>query len=193
MPSEPSGSIEKEGRIEKGVECPVLHTPDGEMWALALGDADFGPGDYVRVTGNLADASFCQQGKGTIKPTHIDATKPPARDRDPARAGGIAVTTDYVVGQWVAKGGDCGTPDFAITTNSNGMALIKAQVNGKSRTGAVDVGNSPALHWGAPVKAMPIETRGPDGLAIMPPSSGPEVSIGGVPIRGDGVVFVKCS
>lgn len=67
-----------EGRIMDGVECPVLETPDGEIWSLSLGEADFGPGDYVRFTGEIADASFCQQGEGTLIAETIIAIDPPA-------------------------------------------------------------------------------------------------------------------
>ncbi len=196
LATRPSGEpnlVTKEGRIESGVECPVLHTPDGEIWALSLGEADFGPGDYVSVTGEVADASICMQGEGTILPQTIDAKDPPARDRDPARAGGIAVTSEYVVGSWVAKGAgaDCSQPDFRVTTNANGLALFKGMVNGKQQTAALSVGGDPAIHYDAPLKSTPVETRGPDGLAILPPASG-AISIAGHPIEGDGVVFVKC-
>jgi hypothetical protein len=76
-PAEPSGALVKEGRIEAGVECPVLRTPDGETWALAMGEADFGPGDYVRVSGTRDEMSYCQQGEGTINPARIEAIDPP--------------------------------------------------------------------------------------------------------------------
>ena len=57
----------------------------------------------------------------------------------------------------------------------------------------VDVGPTPALQWDEPIPTLPIETRGPDGLAVMPPESGEQVTLAGHPIRGDGVVFVKCA
>lgn len=183
-----------EGRIEQGTECPVLHTPDGRIYGLSLGEADFAPPDYVRISGELADASLCQQGEGTLLPSRIDEVDPPARDRDPARAGGIAVTTDYVLGNWVAKGlnADCGRPDFAVTKNANGMAIIETRIDGLPETGAVDVGATPALQWDEPLPTMPIEARGPDGLAVMP-GEGEVVSLAGHEIQGDGVVFVRCA
>lgn len=192
----PSGQpnlVSKEGRIEEGVECPVLHTPDGEIWALSLGGADFGPGDYVSITGELADASICMQGEGTLLPQSIDAKDPPARDRDPAQSGGVAVTSGYVTGSWVAKGADadCSKPDFDITRNANGMGIIETRVNGIPATGAVDVGKTPGFHWDEGIPTLRIETRGPDGLAVMPPASG-KVTLAGHPIEGDGVVFIKC-
>jgi hypothetical protein len=76
-PAGQPNEIVKEGRIEAGVECPILRTAGGETYALSLGEADFGPGDYVRITGELADASICMQGKGTLIPLRIDAAEPP--------------------------------------------------------------------------------------------------------------------
>ncbi len=187
--------VTKEGRIEDGTECPVLHTPGGEIWALSLGEADFGQGDYVRVTGKIADASICMEGEGTLLPSEIDSVEPPARDRDPARSGGLAVTSDYVRGSWVAKGANanCDKPDFDVTFNSRGMAIIETRVDGYPETGVVDVGPTPALQWDEPLPTLPIETRGPDGLSVMPPDNGEVVTLAGHRIEGDGVVFVKCS
>ncbi len=183
-----------EGRLADGVACSVINTPDGRSFAINPGDADFGTGDYVRVHGELADASFCMQGEGTIVPSRIEAADPPARDRDPARAGGIALTADYVIGGWVAKGpqADCAKPDFDVTLNSNGMAIIETRINGYPETGAVDVGPTPALQWDEPLPALPIDTRGPDGLAVMPSPEGEIVTLAGHRIEGDGVVFVRC-
>lgn len=194
----PSGQpdlVTVEGRIAKGVECLTLKTPDGETWAFNAGDADFGPGDYVEITGEVADASFCQQGTGTLIPQRIEAKSPPARDRDPARAGGLAVTGEYVRGNWVAKGlnADCARPDFAVSANSRGMSIIETRVNGYPETGVVDVGPTPALQWDEPLPTLPIETRGPDGLAVMPAADGEVVTLAGHRIDGDGVVFVKCA
>lgn len=65
------------GRIGEGVECPLLTTPDGRKYALSLGDSGFGPGDYVRIEGEIADASFCMQGEGTLIPQKIETATPP--------------------------------------------------------------------------------------------------------------------
>lgn len=193
----PSGQpqlVTVEGRIEEGVECPTVRTPGGEVWALSLGEADFGPGDYVSITGEVADASFCMQGEGTLLPQSIDAKNPPARDRDPARAGGLAVTIEYVTGSWVAKGvnADCDKPDFQITTNANGSAILESSVNGVPTDAMVRIRPNPAFIFDDPLPDTPIETRGPDGLAVLAPQSG-EITIAGHAITGDGVVFVKCA
>lgn len=189
---EPENVITVEGRIGEGVECPVIETPDGYTYALSLGEADFGPGDYVQINGELADASFCMQGEGTIIPIRIDAIEPPARDRDPARAGGVRITSDYVRGSWVAQGGDCARPDFDITANANGGNIIETSVRGVPTTGYVDVGDTPAFRFDQGVPDFELEARGPDGLAVLTPDSG-AVELGGQTIEGDGVVFIKCA
>ncbi|MBD59829.1 MAG: hypothetical protein CL808_06870 [Citromicrobium sp.] len=194
----PSGEpqlLTLEGRIEEGLECPVLRTPDGETYALSFRDTELGPGDYVRVSGEIADASFCMQGQGTLIVQDASKAEPPARDRDPARAGGIALTSQYVRGSWVAKGvdADCARPDFDVTANSRGMSIIETRVNGYPETGVVDVGPTPALQWDEPLPTLPIEARGPDGLAVMPAEGADPVTLAGHRIEGDGVVFVKCA
>ncbi|MBZ6377253.1 hypothetical protein B5C34_05855 [Pacificimonas flava] len=189
---EPQNVVTVEGRIGEGVECPVIETPDGLTYALSLAEADVGPGDYVQVNGELADASFCMQGEGTIIPIRIDQVDPPARDRDPARSGGTRITTSYVEGPWAAKGeGDCRKPDFDITTNENGGSIIETSVRGVPSTGYVDVGPDPSFNFDAPVPPLPIESRGPDGLAVMAPD-GESIEFAQYTLRGDGMVFVKC-
>ena len=98
-------------------------------------------------------------------------------------------------GSWVAKGAnaDCSRPDFDVTANTNGMSVIETRIDGYSQTGAVDVGETPALQWDAPLPSLPIETRGPDGLAVLPPASGETVTLAGHDLSGGGVVFVKCT
>ncbi|MEL7691274.1 DUF5818 domain-containing protein [Citromicrobium bathyomarinum] len=194
-PSGEPSMVTVEGRVAQGVECLTLKTPDGDTWSFNVGEADFGPGDYVQITGEVADASFCQQGRGTLVPQRIEAKDPPARDRDPARAGGLAVTSAYVQGNWVAKGlkADCTRPDFAVTRNRNGGSIIETRINGVPATGYVDVGDTPALQWDEGIPPLPIETRGPDGLAVMPAAGANIVTLAGHRIEGDGVVFVKCA
>ena len=188
--------VSVEGRIEQGVECMILRTPDGQEWSFNAGEADFGPGDYVRIRGEIADASFCQQCEGTLIPQRIDAIEPPARNRDPARAGGVAITRDYVSGAWVAKGADadCGKPDFRINA-SPAATVLKARIDGKNTSAPVILDQYPRIEFDEPMAALPIETRGPDGLAILRPATDAQydpVIIGDATIKGDGVVFVKC-
>jgi hypothetical protein len=46
----------------EGVECPAMRGDDGRLYTLAGDIGRFGPGDRVRVRGQRADASICQQG-----------------------------------------------------------------------------------------------------------------------------------
>ena len=191
------GEVTVEGRIAAGVECPIIRTPDGDTYAIAMGEADFGPGDYLRITGDLADVSICQQGRGTIEPTRIDSIEPPARDRDPARAGGVNLTEDYVTGSWVAKGvdADCDNPDFRIVA-SPAVVALKGAISNHDDSARVVLGNYPRIDLDEPRDDLPIESRGPDGLAILRPATDAEydpITIGSATITGDGEVFVKCS
>ena len=189
-------TISVEGRIEAGVECSTIRTPDGAVWSWNQPEADFGPGDYVRMTGEVADASFCQQGEGTIIVERIDSIDPPARDRDPARAGGVALTPDYLTGSWVAKGvnANCEAPDFSVRETSGGL-VFEAQIADHDDDARVVIGNYPRIDLDEPRQDLPIESRGPDGLAILRPATDAAydpIRIGSARITGDGVVFVKC-
>ncbi|ANK79670.1 MAG: hypothetical protein TEF_01825 [Rhizobiales bacterium NRL2] len=73
------------GRVRDGVECPVLRTPDGDVWSLTGADANFTAGEYVEVKGRRADMSFCQQGEGTVDVSSIREVSPPEDDDDRAR------------------------------------------------------------------------------------------------------------
>ncbi|QQN73707.1 hypothetical protein JD971_13105 [Croceicoccus sp. YJ47] len=182
-----------EGRLAQGTECAVLRTPDGETYAVNLGEGDFTPGDYVRITASLAGTSLCMEGAGTIAIDSIERRDPPARDRDPARAGGAAITARHVAGSWVAKGvnANCEKPDFDVTRAGAGRTTVETRIDGLPETGAVATGDDPAFEWADGIARMPIESRGPDGLAVMP-GDGPVVTLAGHRIAGDGVVFVKC-
>jgi hypothetical protein len=46
----------------QGVECPVMRGDDGRLYSLAGNTGPFGPGDRVRVRGEIAQMSFCMQG-----------------------------------------------------------------------------------------------------------------------------------
>lgn len=54
----------------EGVECPAVRTADDQLYTIAGGDRDLlKPGRRVRITGTIAQMSFCMQG------TTISATK----------------------------------------------------------------------------------------------------------------------
>ena len=57
------GRVDVTGTLTRGgAECPAMHGDDGETYSL-LGDlGGFGPGDRVRVTGEVAELTFCMRG-----------------------------------------------------------------------------------------------------------------------------------
>lgn len=60
---ERGGSMQVEGTItDEGVECTALRSSDGQLYTLAGSSEALTPGDRVRVTGSVAEISFCQQG-----------------------------------------------------------------------------------------------------------------------------------
>lgn len=46
----------------EGVECPAMRGDNGRLYTLAGNVGPFRPGNRVRVTGRLAQVSFCMQG-----------------------------------------------------------------------------------------------------------------------------------
>ena len=62
-----TGTITKEG-----VECPAGRTADGKHYTIATADRDkLRPGVRVRITGEVAQMSTCQQGT-TISAERIE-------------------------------------------------------------------------------------------------------------------------
>ena len=182
--------------MESGAECSLLVTPDGRRLAVDLADDSFGPGDYVRITGELADASFCMAGEKTLVANTIEAAEPPARDRDPARSGGVALTARYLVGDWVAKGASagCAEPDFSIG-ETPGALVLEGAISAHDDDARLVLGDYPRLDLDAPRDDLPLESRGPEGLAILRPATDAAydpVTIGSATIAGDGALFVKC-
>jgi hypothetical protein len=58
-----AGTITVTGTLTReGVECPAMRGDNGRLYTLAGGTRGFDPGDRVRVTGTIAQVSFCQQG-----------------------------------------------------------------------------------------------------------------------------------
>ncbi|KZY29916.1 hypothetical protein A3731_25745 [Roseovarius sp. HI0049] len=80
--------ITLEGRVSQGVECATLTTPDGDVWSLTSDDVDFTEGEYVRVRGERADMSYCQQGIGTVDVARINEIAPGDDDRNDGRNDG---------------------------------------------------------------------------------------------------------
>ena len=183
------GLVSLEGRVREGTECYRLETPDGDVWSL-VGET-FEAGTYVQLEGRRADMSFCMEGIGTIEVTAIEEVEPPARDLDPDRAGGVTLDEAYLAGPWTAKGGDCRRPDFDISRNSAGGLVVETSLNGSPRTGYVALGQQPAFVFDRPHRELQLESRGPDGLAVMPPAQG-GLDLGGAWVAGDGRVFVAC-
>lgn len=60
-----------EGRVNEGVECHTLTTPDGDRYTLVSDDVEFTEGEYVEIEGERADASFCMQGQTTVAVSEI--------------------------------------------------------------------------------------------------------------------------
>lgn len=65
------------GTVEEGAECRVLRTDEGQRWAFNT-DAQVAVGDRVSITAEVADASFCQEGEGTLIVERIAVIDPPA-------------------------------------------------------------------------------------------------------------------
>lgn len=56
----------------EGVECPAVRTADGKLYTIATADRDkLRPGVRVRITGEVAQMSTCQQGT-TISAEQIE-------------------------------------------------------------------------------------------------------------------------
>lgn len=57
---------------QEGVECPAVRTADGKLYTIATSERDkLKPGVRVRITGEIAQMSICQQGT-TISATKIE-------------------------------------------------------------------------------------------------------------------------
>lgn len=68
----PSGAMTVTGVItDEGVECLAMRGDDGKLYTLGRPQEKFSPGTRVRVTGTVAEMSFCMQGV-TLNPTKIE-------------------------------------------------------------------------------------------------------------------------
>ncbi|WP_164516281.1 LysM peptidoglycan-binding domain-containing protein [Minwuia thermotolerans] len=177
------------GRVRDGVECPVLRTPDGDVWSLTGADANFTAGEYVEVKGRRAGMSFCQQGVGTLEVTAIDEIAPP-RDDDGNRDAGL-LDRAFVTGPWTAKGSDCSRPDFDVTRYPGGGLAVETSVDGRARTGDVALYDDASFVFDQGGGRFEIESRGEGELAVIP-TERDNSRFGGLDLGADGVVFVKC-
>lgn len=96
----------------------------------------------------------------------------------------------YLMRPWAKEGGDCRTPAFRIDQDTTGGLVVETKLNGRHREGVVLQGQYPALRFGK--LKLPLERRGVDGLAVMPPANAQAVSLGAAAIAGGGAVFVRC-
>lgn len=56
-------SLTVTGRLtNEGVECQAMRGDDGKLYTLTGDLKGFRTGDRVRITGRIAEASFCMQG-----------------------------------------------------------------------------------------------------------------------------------
>lgn len=178
-----------EGVVRRGVECQLLRTDDGETWALSGAPASLAEGERVRITGAPVEFSICMQGRGTIE-VH-ETTELGAGPDEPSDGRWGAIPARYALGAWAPRGGDCRLPAFEIRRDSTGALVVETRMRGRMRQGLVALGPEPAFLFERPERTLPIERRGVDGLAVMPPENG-RIGLGGARIAGDGRVFVRC-
>lgn len=181
-----AAGFQAEGWVRAGTECPLLVTPSGAHYALTGDGVDGAKGEYVEIRGDRADISYCMEGRATITVDQIREVTAPRNG-----AGDQSLTHAYLVGGWTVKGGDCSRPDFDITESGTGWLRVETGLNGAPRTGYVELGSAPAFIFDQPYRALDLDRRGVDGLAVMPPAGG-AIQLGGRTVEGDGRVFINC-
>ncbi len=77
-PEEEPGLLRLEGRLAEGPECPLLRTPDGEVYSL-VGDMRLTPGAYVEISGRAVAISFCMRGTTVEVRSLRQVPDPPAQ------------------------------------------------------------------------------------------------------------------
>ncbi len=186
--SEPQ-TVELEGRVQEGVECPVLRTPDGDRYALTSSEVTITPGEYVEIEGRRAGISYCMQGRDTISVSSIREVSPPRRDDGRDRAGRL--TAADLRGSWKYDDGVCARPNFDITRYAGGYLAVETSLNGSARTGDVRTGRNAAFLFDQPYTEISISNRGEGRINVRAPE-GRDVTLGGRDISGDGALFVRC-
>ena len=66
-----SGPVTVEGYLTQGTECAIIQTTTGATYSVTGNDPAIRSGTTVRLSGRLAEMSFCQQGSGTISATSV--------------------------------------------------------------------------------------------------------------------------
>ena len=182
-----TGEVEIEGRIRRGVECPMLVTPDGDLYGLVSDDKQILPDDYVQISGQRVQMSICNQGIATIDVASMTEIRAPGNlPRD-----STAPKPEQVLGAWAPKGGDCGVPAFEISRDGDRI-IVKTRLNGAETTGRVAFsGDTTYIAFEMPYQEFGLERRAEGELALIAPA-GTSVTIGGVKIEGGDQSFVKC-
>lgn len=73
--------------------------------------------------------------------------------------------------------------------------VLEGAISAQDDDARLVLGDYPRLDLDAPRADLPLESRGPEGLAILRPATDAAyepVTIGSATIAGDGAVFVKC-
>ncbi|MCJ7422279.1 DUF5818 domain-containing protein [Sphingomicrobium astaxanthinifaciens] len=71
-PADAPATAVYEGVLSPGTECAILTTDAGTRWSLSTADGeDRYYGKRLRIEAEIADASFCMEGEGTLIPHSI--------------------------------------------------------------------------------------------------------------------------
>jgi hypothetical protein len=182
----PADEITVTGVISQGQRCPLLTADDGTVYSLA-GAQGVSVDHRYEISGLRVDDSVCVDGDIAVSVSTVteDFETPDTPDASP-------LDSDYVLGAWTHRGGDCARPDFDVTSNTAGGQVVETSLDGAPRTGYVRLGDEPAFIFDQPLREFPLEARRAQSLAVLP-ADGDPVSLGGQTIAGDGVVFIKCA
>lgn len=185
--AEEAGPVSIEGRIRRGVQCPTLTTPDGDLYSLVAGDRQFLPGDYVQIEGDRTDMAACQQGIAAVEVTSMTEIRAPGN----LPRATAAPKPEEVVGAWAPKGGDCGKPAFRVSREGERIA-VETVLDGSTRSGRIAfAGDMAYIAFEMPYQEFGLERRGDGELALIAPA-GTAISIGDIALEHGERVFVRC-
>lgn len=71
------GRVTLEGLVQRGAECPVLETPEGDTYSLVSAEYGFAPGEYVEIVGEAIELSFCGEAHATLRVTSMTTIPAP--------------------------------------------------------------------------------------------------------------------